>query len=36
MAIEKESFTDDVKSAWTETYVTLAGVMKSSAAGVPA
>lgn len=27
-----DAFTDDVKTAWTETYVTLAGVMKEAAA----
>lgn len=26
-----DAFTDDVKAAWTETYVTLAGVMKEAA-----
>ena len=27
-----DAFTDEVKAAWTETYVTLAGVMKEAAA----
>ena len=27
-----ESFTEEVKAAWTETYVTLAGLMKNAAA----
>jgi len=31
-----EAFTEPVKAAWTETYVTLATVMKKAAAQVPA
>lgn len=31
-----DAFTDDVKAAWTETYVTLATVMKDAAATVSA
>lgn len=31
-----DAFTDEVKAAWTETYVTLATVMKDAAATVPA
>ncbi|MBX3607104.1 MAG: hemin receptor [Piscinibacter sp.] len=31
-----DAFTDEVKAAWTETYVTLATVMKQAAATVPA
>ncbi len=32
----KDDFTPEVKDAWTETYSTLAGVMKDAAAEVPA
>lgn len=31
----KDDFTPDVKEAWTETYMTLAGVMKEAAAETP-
>jgi hemoglobin-like flavoprotein len=31
-----DAFTDEVRSAWTQTYVTLATVMKDAAATVPA
>ena len=31
-----DDFTPPLKEAWTETYVTVAGVMKTAAAGVPA
>lgn len=31
----KDDFTADVKEAWTETYMTLAGVMKAAAAEAP-
>jgi hemoglobin-like flavoprotein len=30
-----DAFTPPVKAAWTETYMTLAGVMQNAAAGVP-
>jgi len=30
-----DAFTDEVKGAWTQTYVTLATVMQDAAAGVP-